>query len=103
MDRPSKNPSPPNGLRGGTLYIKCDMPHLPPSISSHSENERHQPAPIPAPILHPGSGTQQTNHNMPRNCILNHMLCDAILNIIEWFNSHFEAHASKCNFESHAS
>jgi hypothetical protein len=33
---------------------------------------------------------------------LNHMLCNAILNTIEWFNLHFEPHALKCHFESHA-
>jgi hypothetical protein len=37
------------------------------------------------------------------NGILNHMLRNGILNTIEWFNLHFEPHAPKWHFESHAS
>jgi hypothetical protein len=40
---------------------------------------------------------------MPQNGILNHMPHNAILNTIEWFNSHFEPHAPEWHFESHAS
>jgi hypothetical protein len=35
---------------------------------------------------------------MPRNAILNHMLRNAILNTIEWFNSHFEPHVFGLQF-----